>query len=401
MTSVDLDYLIMKFEQYRKGKAKRFREKEELRKKFVRDFPPQRINTFTIDEYIQGKHSKRSFCYRLETGLVALGNMKGATSYKFGLYYGKSGKDREEKYRFTKKFGSTKKEALAKIKSSIVDLIQASRQNDTQKIVSSPLAPLVRYKLLATYFPNSFLDLYSEEHVNFFISELGLNVSSHSMLDKQEALIKFKNDHPLMRKWSNHEFTSFLYHEVGHPPSTREEKQILEVLPSLDKVRPELIELGSVRQPLSSKRLGIGNEGKVKTDYKDNANRNNRLGLRGENIVYNLEKQFLLSHELPTNKLIHISKTNDAAGYDIQSSDETGATKYIEVKSTRSKPEMASFIITSNEKRKAESLKNYYLYIVFEADTIHPKILRLKHPFRNPHVAMRITPISYRVEFRI
>ena len=57
----------------------------------------------------------------METKLKELGDIHGSTSVKFGMYYGKSGEDLEEKYRIVKlKFGEDPDEALEKIKEQIV-----------------------------------------------------------------------------------------------------------------------------------------------------------------------------------------------------------------------------------------------------------------------------------------
>lgn len=399
--SSDLDSLILKFDVYKGRTSDEFLMMERLRAKFVRDFPPNRINALSVDEYIQGKRSKTSFCYRLETGLVKLGNMKGATSKKFGLYYGKYGNDRVEKYRISKRYGSNVNEALKNIKTQIIKLIRAGEQNDRAGILENPLAPLFRYKLLATYFPESFLDLYSEEHVDFFLSELGLNITSATMLDKQKALMTFKNSNRIMRVWKNIEFTSFLYHNVGHPPSKDEKRRLPEVLPPIEKVKAKTISsaLSEIHPPRGPK--GKGKKSKFKFNSGDNADRNSKLGLRGENIVFNMEKEFLQRYGLSRKSLVHVSETNDSAGYDIKSLDEKGRTKFIEVKATRTKPHLASFIISSNEKAKAQQLKNYYIYIVFEAHTLTPKVLQIKEPFRTLKGSMRITPISYRIEFEV
>ena len=398
VTSSELNYKILAFDLYRKKEAKLFNEKMWLQEKFVKDFSPNRILQLKLDEYIQGKGSKKSFCYRLETGLIKLGNMKGATSHKFGIYYGKEGEDKDHKYRFTKRYGSTKEEVLKNVKMNIFDLLKAGKIDDREKIIKNKLAPLIRYKLLATYFPNAFINIYAEEHVDFFLSELGLNVSSDEMYDKQKALLEFKKQNKILAIWSNNEFNSFLYYTFGKPPSNEKEKIILETLPPIEKVKAEFLNYKIMRNKSNS---NAKSKSKYKPDYEGQNDRNNRLGMRGENIVFNIEKEFIKKNHLSQNKLEHVSVNNDRLGYDIVSLDEKGNQKYIEVKSTRSKPDLANFIITSNEKEKATSLNNYFIYIVFEANTLHPKIIQLKDPFNKHKNKMHITPVNYRVTFNI
>ena len=60
-----------------------------IRDEFVRKYSPAKIAAMTIDEYVQGKQSKTSFCYILERSLKGLGNMSGQYATKFGVRYSK------------------------------------------------------------------------------------------------------------------------------------------------------------------------------------------------------------------------------------------------------------------------------------------------------------------------
>ena len=402
VTSLELDYQIKEYELYRKRESKRYKEKKELQERFVRDFPIERIKQLKQDEYIQGKGSKNSFCYRLETGLIKLGSMKGpANSNKFGFYYGKYGKETESKYRFTKKFGTNKEEALKNVKSSIVELLKAGKNNNRDKIISNKLAPIFRYKLLATYYPDKFINIYAKEHLDFFLSELGINTLSEKMYDKQIALIEYKNRNKIMSKWSNNEFNSFLYRTFGKPPSNDKEKKLLEAFPPIEKVNAEVIDYQILGKKYRNNSFSNKNKNKYKPDYKSQNDRNNRLGARGENIVYNLEKKFFQKNKFDLRKLKQMSEKDDSLGYDIQSLDEKGKTKYIEVKSTRNSSDVINFIISSNEKEEAKNLNNYYVYVVLEAHTLHPKVIQIKDPINTYEKKMNITPINYRVVFNI
>lgn len=92
---------------------------------FVNKFTPEYIlNDMTMKEYVIGHGSdNKSFCYIIERELDALGGIRGATSSKFGLYYGKTKKDQTDKYRPTQKFGSTPEQAFEKIKIELSNLI--------------------------------------------------------------------------------------------------------------------------------------------------------------------------------------------------------------------------------------------------------------------------------------
>ena len=66
-------------------------------------------------------------------------------------------------------------------------------------------------------------------------------------------------------------------------------------------------------------------------------------------------------------KIVHVSKTNDYAGYDILSFDENGDQIFIEVKTTKG-PKSSDFYISPGEVKRSKSINNYFLYRVFNFD---------------------------------
>ena len=401
MKSEELKHSIEKFDIQRQRDVQYFNGLESLQKAFVQDFPINVVKELTLNEYIEGKRSHTSFCYRIERQLDKIGNMRGSTAEVFVVYYGKKGKGSEYKYRFTKKLGQVadEYEALSNVKSEIIKLIKAGKKNDEKAIHSNRLADLFKYKILGTYFPNDYLNLYSHRHIDFFIGELGLNPDGKKILDKQKTLLSFKKSDELADKWSNFEFNSFLYTTFGRPPSNDEQEQKQGALPAIEKVKPEIIDLSI--DEISKDNNRTKGKGKAKPDYKEKLEKNNRLGKRGENIVFNIEKEFFKQKGFPIEKLIHSSLNNDRLGYDIQSLDIDGKTKYIEVKATQRQKGNANFIITENEKEKAENLDNYFIYVVFEANTTRPKIWRIEEPFKKHKSKMKLQPINYRVEINV
>ncbi len=77
------------------------------RKEFVRRFSPKKIASMTIDEYVEGKQSKNSFCYLLERKLKPLGSISGINSSIFGVWYSAE----QQGYKFDSRFGNDYKEA--------------------------------------------------------------------------------------------------------------------------------------------------------------------------------------------------------------------------------------------------------------------------------------------------
>ncbi len=90
------------------------------------------------------------------------------------------------------------------------------------------------------------------------------------------------------------------------------------------------------------------------------------IGDMGEQYVLNTEKE-KLKNTIYINKIKHISKIDNSAGYDILSYETDGTEIYIEVKTTDKKYD--TFYITQNELAKANLLKSigkrYLIYRVY------------------------------------
>lgn len=61
-----------------------------LRNEFVKNFSRAKIERMTIDDYVEGKSRKDTFCYIIERDLDKLGTILGSfASPKFGVYFKK------------------------------------------------------------------------------------------------------------------------------------------------------------------------------------------------------------------------------------------------------------------------------------------------------------------------
>ena len=209
-----LDDFFMHVGEYREAEERN----EVLRKKFVKDYTINTIQSFTKDQYVIGKGTNDSFCYRIEEELRELGDMHGANSFKFGMYYGKSGSDTEGKYRMQKKFGVDPDKALELIKEQIVNLILAGETEDYDAIRECELWPLFRGKILSTYYPERYLAIFIDDHLDYFISKLSLDIPDNAdVLDKQACLVKWKQSNTQLKDISMYLFDRFLYSTFGRP----------------------------------------------------------------------------------------------------------------------------------------------------------------------------------------
>jgi hypothetical protein len=124
----------------------------------------------TLDEYVQGKGSKDSFCYWVERKLTDLGHIQGAMADKFGVYYSKERKS----YRFVKKY-KNQDDALTGVLNEISTLLNAAEKNDMASVSSVSVSPMFKGKILFLYFLKKFINIYSERLIDHFLFNLRIN----------------------------------------------------------------------------------------------------------------------------------------------------------------------------------------------------------------------------------
>ena len=195
------------------------------REDFVRTFNPKKIASMTIDEYVQGKQSKTSFCYILERTLKGLGNVSGQYATKFGVWYSSE----HQTYRFEKRLGDDYKQAFKKVRTSILNLLEAGKVHDYDEIISNPLNALVKGKILSVYYPDDYLNIFSNEHLDFYLRSFDLDTAElmkQNVVYKRDALLAFKNSDKDMKKWSIDLFAVFLHSHYPKSPAKAEEMAV-------------------------------------------------------------------------------------------------------------------------------------------------------------------------------
>jgi hypothetical protein len=396
------------FEPTRQDRQKHYKNLEKLRQQFVKIFTITKIKNMDKDDYVEGKvingkPDENTFCYWVEWKTEELGRMQGARADKFGLYVDK----KSQQYKFIKRF-SNENEAFDFLKREIIKLISMGKTKNLGGIKKIELSPMFKGKILFLYYPNNFVNIFAENHVDYFLRKIGIYQKSRdlSLIDKREKLLEWKNSDSVMKKWNMFEFSVFLYTELGRPPKKEQTPDELkdyidfeEEYPEPEKVKPEFIALEINPEkihPLSKK--GKSKSGTV--DFEKENKRHKRLGEQGELIVFQKEKEFLTENKRIdlAERVKIISKEDTSAGYDILSYELDGTKKYIEVKSTSCPPSnIANFLITINEYNKAKGIENYNLYVVFETKSKNPKIWRIKNPFQYEGRGLYLTPINFRV----
>jgi hypothetical protein len=412
-----LRILQVNFIKYRNDNERTFIAAERLRNEFTQIFTEERIDRMSMDQYVIGEvGGKESFCYWMENKLKATGNIKGGSpaDKKFGLYYGKTKNDPTKIYRFINKYGTTAEEAFTKIKSEITHLLNAGKQHNIDSIKDCILPPVFKGKILSTYFPEQYLNVFSREHLKYFCDYLDIPyLKEDDEVILRERLAIWKNKDVQISQFSLTDFGRFLYLEIKRPSKPEELtpeilKATVKILPNISTIRP--IELAYKTQHVLPIQKPIYNDDDPQEhrrvpkknyiiEHMDAMN----LGKRGEEAVIILEKRRLQDNQRKdlSEKVVQISLTNDSAGYDILSFAPDGKEIYIEVKATSWRVSDPSVSLSIHELAFAKSHPNYILAIVFEADTQEPKIWYIKNPFDLPADHYSLIPSRYSLQLAI
>lgn len=405
MNQIEFNQKIENFNATLPERKKELSRLEEMTAHFIRKFPIDAIPSMKMEDYIIGYGDNDNFCHWLERRMVEIGNMRGATSFKFGLYFGRTKSDPIDKFRYRKRFtGIDEQEVYRNVNQEIVKLLDAGKSKNLDALVTNQLSTMFKGKILATYFPEFYIHIYSEKHLNYFLNKLGLPTSGNAIF-KREALRLFKENQPAMAAWSLIEYCKFLYFAFGHPPKSPESAEELEpdeqeeIFPNVEDMTPQFIDLTIHDASPANPKNKSGGKAPGKRDFLAENIRNKAYGDLGEQIVMKAEREWLLENGRAdfVEDLEQVSLESDGYGFDIKSKELDGSVKHIEVKATKEKQGVVNFLITPNELQKSKELENYYVYIVFEVLSTTPKIWRWKSPFKPENPAVTITPVQYRV----
>jgi hypothetical protein len=307
---------------------------------FIKTFPVRSLKSLTLDEYVVGHHDP-SFCKLVESGTRSWANIQGTTSFKFGIYFGRTKSDPTRKYRFTEKFGKTKEGAFAAVKASLLDLVAlGSKQSpDYARIDANPLSQMLKAKILSLYYPERFLAVCSAEHLEMLGSEMdfpeGLPASQY-----QNLLLDAKQANATTRKWTAPKFMAYLY----------------KVYVRVDR---------SIQSPIKKPRA----RGHRRVDFEEMQKQREQIGRKAEELALEWEKERLIGAQLE-----HlIDKIDDrrerpAYGYDFFSYSAENEPRFIEVKCVGKLSDSHRFFLSDNEHQTSLSKDHqggYYFYLVF------------------------------------
>jgi hypothetical protein len=265
-------------------------------------------------------------------------------------------------------------------------------------------------KILSIYYPDRYLNIFSDEHLKYYLKSFDLDTKTTLRLDpvlKRELLIEFKNNDEVMRNWSTDMFSIFLYNFYPKKP-TKNPIKVVDILEDYYDPNFPLNPIGSEVAlnilPFVTHSTRTPNPNKnSKPDYEKINRLNKKLGDRGEKVVKDFEIARLekLGKFDLASKVERVSIISDSIGYDILSFNEDGKERYIEVKATRSKVGDANFFLSINELKTAQEKENYYIYLVYEILSKEPKIWIIGNPLNPENKNINLEPISFKVSIKV
>jgi len=263
----------------------------------------------------------------------------GATASKFGIYYGRTKSNAAKKYRATAKFSGGPEVAFAKIKSALLELIDAGRTLKFEAIDANPLSQMFKAKILSLYFPEKYFNVCSAEHIELLSEELGLPFDTY-VSEQQHQLLQAKLRNPITRIWSNPKMMTFLYNtyirsEPMHVKERRERKH-------------------------------------AKIDIEDLLEQRKRIGELSEKFAKAWERKRLVGKGVAHVRIDDCRET-PACGYDFLSCPGSNDRRFIEVKTAgRNRLEKGfRFFLSETEYKVSKQLdhrERYYFYLVFYKD---------------------------------
>lgn len=340
-----------------------------MREKFLRKFDKSKIKQLKIDNYVIGKGE--TFCKIIENDLDRLGSMKGSPASKFGVYFGTEKPETFKTYRFKPKWGTNYQEAYQKVIDAIDKLLDDGYSENIDAIVMNPISSMFKGKILSIYYPDRFLSIFSNDHLDHFLRVFNLDTSQNVKSDpvlKREILLKFKESDSIFKNWEIDMFTYFLYNIYPLKPVKVVESpfrdSVNEFLPIKFEIAPVAKNIHMEIKPQKEKpkhnneRINLNNA----IDYIEKNKRNSEVGSRGEKVVmeYEISKLQNIGKVELVQSIKQVSIESDDYGYDILSFNmDDSKERFIEVKTTVGKPGETIFYISENELKKAKSLENY------------------------------------------
>lgn len=166
------------------------------------------------------------------------------------------------------------------IRSAILDLLDAGEKCDMGALESNILSPMFKGKILSVYYPDDYLNIFSDEHLIHYLKVFNLDTEGLIKKDplyKREKLLDFKNSIPEMSSWSPDIFGKFLYQNF--PPKSKKQvskaKVEVEDFPTTDSYTYVSLDIDATTPSTPTKNKGIA----PKVNYEKEARKYRKYGI--------------------------------------------------------------------------------------------------------------------------
>lgn len=185
---------------------------------FLKEWPLSRVEKMTLEEYTNNDRES-SFTYWLEKKTENTGSIWGGSAYKFGIYkrldtsktISADNRKTDGVYAWFSKYGDSKDEAFAEVKSIILQTIKCSIENKFNKIDNLDLGDAVKWKIAFLYNPDNLIPIFKYEILKSAATKLGYkNIDTAEISDLQLFLIGEKP-----KEQSTYEFAIPLWSNIS------------------------------------------------------------------------------------------------------------------------------------------------------------------------------------------
>ena len=211
----------------------------DLFKEFQKTWPLERVKSMTLEEYTS-LGSRDTFCYWIERKLDKWGTITGGSSFTFGIYaYNNKPNERkhylsDDKYAWTAKYGTTASAAFVKIRSLIVQIIEAVQHNDLSVVDSIDLGHTYRWKIASHYQDidhPQIVPIFRRDWLEQLLPDMPNNSATSKLYD---ALMQNKPAGQDIKEDSD---------ELGKQLWNRDEEEQNETSESLDELYPAFVKI--------------------------------------------------------------------------------------------------------------------------------------------------------------
>lgn len=198
-------YEADRMEEEEKIEAQGIKEREE----FLSIYPIESIPDLTIEQYLSGDNS---FSHWLHYGLNHIANIKNvAYPHTFGVYTTKGASQIFLSSSY-KEFGLDYESAFIYIKEEIVNFLEDIRQKKYNDLKKYKINSIIKNMLMIIYFYDRFVPVCTNPAIDKCLKSVSIPIAKNaSMVDKNLALVEWKNTVPELAGWSNQMVLDFCF----------------------------------------------------------------------------------------------------------------------------------------------------------------------------------------------